>query len=92
MKRLKAERVNAKTCPTIEDARSQIGAFIETIYKVERLHSTLGYNPPAGFEADRSRSRNLKPIEKAAADAPLLHWLATTKSYCERGSAPRGEL
>ena len=66
MKTLKAEEVNAKTYATIEDARSQIGAFIETVYNVERLHSALGYKPPAEFEADLSRSRNPKPMEEAA--------------------------
>jgi transposase InsO family protein len=65
MKTLKAEEVNAKTYATIEDARRQIGAFIETVYNVERLHSALGYKPPAEFEADRGRSRNPKPTAEA---------------------------
>jgi putative transposase len=57
MKTLKAEEVNAKTYATLEDARRQIGAFIETVYNVDRLHSALGYKPPAEFEADLARSR-----------------------------------
>jgi transposase InsO family protein len=62
MKTLKAEEVNAKTYATIEDARSQIGDFIETVYNADRLHSALGYRPPIEFEADLARSRkpNLK--------------------------------
>jgi transposase InsO family protein len=55
MKTLKAEEVNAKTYATIEDARRQIGAFIETVYNVDRLHSALGYKTPAEFEADLFR-------------------------------------
>jgi putative transposase len=66
MKTLKAEEVNAKTYATIEDARGEIGAFIETVYNVDRLHSALGYKPPAEFEADLVRSRNPKPMVEAA--------------------------
>jgi len=58
MKTLKAEEVNAKTYATIEDARAEIGAFIETVYNAERLHSALGYKPPVEFEADLTRPRN----------------------------------
>ena len=58
MKTLKAEEVNAKTYATIENARSQIGDFIETVYNADRLHSALGYRPPIEFEADLARSRN----------------------------------
>ena len=28
-----------------EDARRQIGAFIEDVYNAKRLHSSLGYKP-----------------------------------------------
>ncbi len=58
MKTLKAEEVNAKTYATMEDARAEIGAFIETVYNAERLHSALGYKPPVEFEADLTRPRN----------------------------------
>jgi len=58
MKTLKAEEVNAKTYATIENARSQIGDFIETVYNADRLHSALGCRPPIEFEADLARSRN----------------------------------
>ena len=50
MKTLKAEEVNAKTYATLEHARSDIGSFIETVYNTQRLHSALGYKPPAEFE------------------------------------------
>jgi transposase InsO family protein len=46
MKTLKTEEVEAKTYPDLDDARRQIGAFIETIYNKKRLHSALGYKPP----------------------------------------------
>ena len=39
----KAEEVNGKACATPEQARRDIGAFIEDVYNTQRLHSALGY-------------------------------------------------
>ena len=59
MKTLKAEEVDAKTYLDLDDARRQIGAFIETVYNAKRLHSALGYKPPVEFEAEfRRDNRN----------------------------------
>ena len=55
MRTLKEEEVNAKTWVTIEEARADIGAFIENVYNRGRLHSALGYKPPVEFEADLAR-------------------------------------
>src|SRR5580658_6354314 len=63
MKTLKAEEVNGKVYATLDQARRDIGAFIETVYNTQRLHSALGYKPPAEFEADLSRSPNRQPDE-----------------------------
>jgi putative transposase len=52
MKTLKKEEVNAADYRTIGEARSNIGRFLETTYNRQRLHSALGYKPPAEFEAD----------------------------------------
>ncbi len=57
MKTLKHEEVNARTYADIDDARRQIGAFIETVYNQKRLHSALGYKPPTEFEAELGRDR-----------------------------------
>jgi hypothetical protein len=35
----------------MSDARRSIGHFIEIVYNQKRLHSALGYVPPAEFEA-----------------------------------------
>ena len=35
---------------TFEEARSNIGHFIEDVYNTKWLHSSLGYLPPAEFE------------------------------------------
>lgn len=50
MKTLKTEEVNGKAYKDRDDARQQIGAFIESVYNTQRLHSALGYKPPVEFE------------------------------------------
>lgn len=58
MKTLKTEEVNGKAYATIAHARRDIGRFIDTVYNTERLHSALGYKPPAEFEAELCPSSN----------------------------------
>jgi transposase InsO family protein len=52
MKTLKGEEVYLNEYETLEDARSNIARFIETIYNAKRLHSSLGYCSPTEFEDD----------------------------------------
>ncbi len=40
---LKTEEVYLKHCETYQDARANIGDFIEEVYNTKRLHSALGY-------------------------------------------------
>jgi transposase InsO family protein len=49
-KTLKHEEVNLTEYRNLEEVAGSIGAFIEQIYNRERLHSGLGYLPPAEFE------------------------------------------
>jgi putative transposase len=51
MKTLKWEEVNGMSYRTVEQARREIGRFIEEVYNRQRLHSALNYRPPAEFEA-----------------------------------------
>ena len=51
MKTLKYEEVLVKEYTTADDAARSIAHFIETVYSRKRLHSALGYVPPAEFEA-----------------------------------------
>lgn len=50
MKTLKYEEVYRQEYRDLPEARSNIGQFIEKIYNGKRLHSALGYVPPAEFE------------------------------------------
>jgi len=49
-KTLKWEEVNLTQYRSFEEAVASIPAFIEEVYNRQRLHSALGYLPPAEFE------------------------------------------
>ena len=48
--------MNAKSYQDIDDARRNIGRFIEDIYNADRLHSALGYMTPIEFEATQAQA------------------------------------
>ena len=50
MKTLKYEEVYRSEYRDLTDAYAQIGEFLECVYNQHRLHSALGYVPPAEFE------------------------------------------
>lgn len=50
-KTLKTEEVNLQDYLDLEDAQENLDRFIGECYNRERLHSSLGYVPPAEFAA-----------------------------------------
>ena len=50
MKTLKYEEVYRNEYRDFHEARASIGEFLERVYNQKRLHSALGYLPPAEFE------------------------------------------
>jgi putative transposase len=53
MKTLKSEQVDGQAYRDLDHARADIGAFIETVYNGQRLHSALDYLSPEEFEHTR---------------------------------------
>jgi putative transposase len=51
IKTLKAEEVWLKGYRDLDEARASIGHFLDDVYNGSRLHSALGYQSPARFEA-----------------------------------------
>jgi transposase InsO family protein len=58
MKTLKYEEVLRNEYRDLAEARSSIHQFLEKVYNQKRLHSALGYLPPAEFERDRTAQNN----------------------------------
>jgi putative transposase len=57
MKTLKHEEVHRNEYRDLAEARSEIGTFLDKVYNQKRLHSALGYLPPAEFEANLAARR-----------------------------------
>ncbi len=56
MKTLKYEEVLRNEYRDLADARSSIREFLEKVYNQKRLHSALGYLPPAEFERNHKEA------------------------------------
>lgn len=51
MRTIKEEEVELSEYNDLDDAREQIGQFLEDVYMTKRIHSALGYLTPVEFEA-----------------------------------------
>jgi transposase InsO family protein len=58
LKTLKYEEVYRSEYRDLAEARASIQQFLEQVYNRKRLHSALGYLPPAEFEAHLAAKRN----------------------------------
>jgi putative transposase len=62
MKTLKYEEVLRNDYRDLAEARASIREFLEKIYNHKRLHSALGYLPPARFEAQHKKDAAARRI------------------------------
>ena len=58
MKTLKYEEVHRNEYRDLAEARSAIREFLEKVYNQKRLHSAIGYVPPAEFEAFAAQQKD----------------------------------
>lgn len=68
MRTLKEEEVYLHEYQDFADARQHIGRFLEDVYMHKRVHSALGYLPPAEFEMlwRATEERTMQPASGAA--------------------------
>ena len=54
---IKEEEVDLSDYRDFAEARAQIGRFIDAVYNVKRIHSSLGYLTPKEFEEQWRQAR-----------------------------------
>jgi transposase InsO family protein len=64
MKTLKYEEVLRNEYRNLAEARGSIREFLEKVYNRKRLHSALGYVPPAKFEAAHKKEAAARRLSK----------------------------
>jgi len=62
IKTLKYEEIYLNEYENFAEARFRIGDFLDEVYNHKRLHSKLGYVPPAEFEQSFSLSTRPQPV------------------------------
>jgi transposase-like protein len=73
---IKEEEVDLSDYQDLADARGQIGHFIDAVYNVKRIHSSLGYLTPAEFE-EQWRQARAGPTTTSAERRIGLGWQPT---------------
>jgi putative transposase len=69
MRTLKEDHVQMSDYNDFWDAQAQIGVFIEEVYQRKRVHSKLGYLPPAVFEERWWKTRASEVLLSGGDDA-----------------------
>lgn len=64
MKTLKYEEVYRNEYRDLAEARASVGEFLEKVYNRKRLHSALGYVPPAEFEAQLAAQQSVEAVTR----------------------------
>lgn len=60
-----SEEICVRDYETMNDVLKYLPKFIEKIYNQQRLHSSLGYKPPAEFEAETLKMKPAnRPVQK----------------------------
>jgi transposase InsO family protein len=72
MKTLKQEEINGNSYRNLCQARNAIGAFIETVYNRQRLHSALAYRSPDEYEAALGRLSGVTSSPESVGHRDLL--------------------
>lgn len=60
LRTIKDEEVNLSEYRDLADARRQIGRFLDDVYNVKRIHSSLGYLTPREFEDQWRREHSAR--------------------------------
>ena len=58
MRTIKEEEVDLSDYQDFAEARAQIGYFIDAVYNVKRIHSSLGYLTPSEFQQQWQAKRS----------------------------------
>ena len=92
MKTLKQEEVDGRDYRDLEHARQAIGVFIEDVYNRQRLHSALGYRPPAEFKTMLPQLGSSYPRSYQQAAPAAANSACSWSSVSQRRGAPPGKL